>query len=400
MSKCIRNPFIIFFSTVLWIGCTPTTNKDESAGENGETNNETTIYDIQMNNFEEGTMVTINDAIVTSTIIPGDYPGFFIQSEEGGEYNGLYIFMYDEVAEEYQPSIGDIINITGEYTEFYQNSQLRVTVPGSISITGTGGEVIVTELTEEPDSWEPYESVMVKFSNAEIIDASKLYEWGAVQLGIGCWMDNVFTDYEAETCSGYESITGPMTYSFEKYSILPRSSDDLVGYIGAELNDSCETDCADGEDNDGDGYTDCEDPNCASDPECLEPEICNDSIDNDGDGFVDCDDWDCDDDPACEGSSSGSEDCSDGEDNDGDGFVDCDDWDCDDDPECGGSSSDSEDCSDGEDNDGDGYTDCIDHDCSDDAACAEDCSDGEDNDADGYTDCDDFYCDDDPACAK
>ena len=342
--------------------------------------------------------------------------------------------MYDEVSEVYQPTVGDVISITGEYTEFYGNSQLKVTVPENISVTGTGGEVVITDVTEEPTDWEAYESVVVRFTNAEISDASKLYEWGAVQLGIGCWMDNVFTDYEAETCGGYASITGPMTYSFEKYSILPRTAADLVDYVGAQDSDTCETECADEIDNDGDGAIDCDDPNCSSDEACLEPEICDDGVDNDGDSYVDCDDWDCDDDPACEGSSSGSEICDDGIDNDGDSYIDCDDWDCDDDPACGGSSSGSEICDDGIDNDGDsyidcddwdcdddpacggsssgseicddgidndgnGYTDCDDWGCSDDEACAEDCTDGLDNDGDSYIDCDDFYCDDDPACA-
>ena len=385
MSKFIQTLSFLVISGSLATGCIPTT-KDASGdtgssangggggGGGGGSGDATTIYDVQMNSFDEGTVVTISNAIVTSPIIPGDYPGFFVQSAEGGEYNGLYIFMYDEVAEVYQPSVGDIVQITGEYAEFYENSQLKVTVPGNISVTGTGGEIVVTELTEEPDIWEPYESVVVKFTDAEIIDASKLYEWGAVQLAIGCWMDNVFTNYEAEDGAKYESITGPITYSFEKFSILPRTEADLVGYSGGSGG--------------GSGGT----------------EICDDDTDNDGDGYVDCDDWDCDDDPACGGSSGGGEGdeiCDDDTDNDGDGYIDCDDWDCDDDPACGSSGGgEDEVCDDGEDNDGDSYIDCVDFDCTYDAACAEDCTDGVDNDGDGYLDCDDWYCTEDPACAE
>ena len=137
---------------------------------------------------------------------------------------------------------------------------------------------------------------MVKLTDAEITDASKLYEWGAVQLAIGCWMDNVFTNYEAETCGTYESITGPISYSYEKYSILPRTEADLVGYSTASEGGSCETICDDGEDNDGDGLTDCDDPNCAGDEACLTDEICDDGLDKDGDSYVDCEDCDCDED--------------------------------------------------------------------------------------------------------
>jgi hypothetical protein len=52
--------------------------------------------------------------------------------------------------------------------------------------------------------------------------------------------------------------------------------------------------CGDGQDNDCDHLTDCDDPNCADAPECAAPqEICGNCIDDDGDGFVDLDDPDC-----------------------------------------------------------------------------------------------------------
>ena len=73
--------------------------------------------------------------------------------------------------------------------------------------------------------------------------------------------------------------------------------------------------CADGVDNDEDGLTDCDDPDCLEDPECqaanlegqpflielpVPAEICSDGIDNDGDGKIDCKDKkDCKKDPAC-----------------------------------------------------------------------------------------------------
>ena len=114
----------------------------------------TSIYDIQMGVYAEGTEVTVSGAIVTTPVIPGDNAGFFIQSAEGGEFNGIYIYMYDEVAEAYSPTVGDVIDITGEYAEFYENSQLKVTAAENITVTGSGAEVVVSELTAEPESWK------------------------------------------------------------------------------------------------------------------------------------------------------------------------------------------------------------------------------------------------------
>ena len=49
--------------------------------------------------------------------------------------------------------------------------------------------------------------------------------------------------------------------------------------------------CTNGIDDDGDGATDCQDPDCSSSPACMAlSEICNNGADDDGDGMVDCND--------------------------------------------------------------------------------------------------------------
>jgi hypothetical protein len=78
-------------------------------------------------------------------------------------------------------------------------------------------------------------------------------------------------------------------------------------------------------DNDGDGFTDSADSDCA-------PEICDDGIDNDADGTTDCADSDCDGQtgPIGEICQFGEElSCYDTFDNDADGATDCADVDCD-----------------------------------------------------------------------
>jgi len=122
-----------------------------------------------------------------------------------------------------------------------------------------------------------------------------------------------------------------------------------------------ETICNDLVDNDGDGATDCDDPDCLGAFFCLPETICDDGADNDGDGFTDCDDLDCVGTAACTPESI----CDDGVDNDGDGFTDCDDFDCTGAPACTPESI----CDDGLDNDGDGFTDCSDFDCMGTPAC-------------------------------
>ena len=92
-------------------------------------------------------------------------------------------------------------------------------------------------------------------------------------------------------------------------------------------------------DNDGDGFVDCQDHDCARNPQvdvCGAVEgrldLCQDGIDNDDDGFIDCADFDCSLNPAIAVEACGEEgndaQCTNEADDDGDGFFDCDDFSC------------------------------------------------------------------------
>jgi hypothetical protein len=123
--------------------------------------------------------------------------------------------------------------------------------------------------------------------------------------------------------------------------------------------------CNDGEDNDGDGAIDLDDPGCDApgDPDETDPPAtagCADGEDNDQDGFIDYPE-----DPGCASEFDDTEEnpptspqCGDAIDNDRDGFTD------EEDPGCASAADPNEtdpeprpQCSDGVDNDGDGRTD-------------------------------------------
>jgi hypothetical protein len=210
------------------------------------------------------------------------------------------------------------------------------------------------------------------------------------------------------------------------------------------------TACADGCNNDGDGFADCDDFDCCDVVTCGPATGCGRRTMNDAgvraDAFV----------PAC--ATTGPEDtataCADGCNNDGDAFADCNDFDCCDVVTCGadtgcgrramrdagpradaavmacavtGPENTAGACGDACDNDGDGFFDCGDFDCcrvisgcGPTTACGRDagtstrdagpstrcdagagaaaemgmaaCTDGIDNDCDGFTDCRDFGC--------
>lgn len=69
-----------------------------------------------------------------------------------------------------------------------------------------------------------------------------------------------------------------------------------VGVTGCNEEEDPKTEiCDNGQDDDEDGFTDCEDNDCIEIRECD----CSDGQDNDMDGFTDCEDNDCQGDSAC-----------------------------------------------------------------------------------------------------
>jgi len=156
--------------------------------------------------------------------------------------------------------------------------------------------------------------------------------------------------------------------------------------VGCESADEIAR-CRDTFDNDGNGYTDCDDPACRQFDVCklvgLEKtfEACSDGIDNDGNGKTDCQEDKAKDgtllcvklkfccvygdtkDPNSAVKSPESSDgaCTDGLDNDCNGYLDCADFSCGGSKFCEGSDAT---CNDGVDNDGNGYIDCADFTCS------------------------------------
>ena len=61
---------------------------------------------------------------------------------------------------------------------------------------------------------------------------------------------------------------------------------------GVDVGPLTEWACSDGLDDDGDGLTDCADPDCTGSGYCTNPDTlkegaCNDGVDNEGDGLID-----------------------------------------------------------------------------------------------------------------
>ena len=300
---------------------------------------------------------------------------------------------------------------TGEYVEVYNDGTAPVELWGLILYDGDAWDFL-RELSGGPTVVDPGEYAL-------ILDAGYAGQYtipaGVVTvtvddatLGSGLATNDQVALYEADGYSLIDSFSFPTNpgngVSVERIDL---TADDIAANWTASPCDlspgavNCAastliTACADGVDNDGDGWVDLADPGCADaadgDESLVGATECSDEVDNDGDGLVDGADPECADPTGAAEASP----CADGADNDGDGWTDLDDPDCATATDETGLTSFA--CNDGLDNDGDGAIDAADPDCPDGFAAFEvaPCTDGLDNDGDGWTDGDDPDCDASP----
>jgi predicted extracellular nuclease len=206
---------------------TPKTSVDGSdSGELGDGPGdvgEVSIYDVQTGEVETDSTVTLTDVVVTSPLTD-EGGGFFVQDEGGGEYSGIYVYMYDEV--ELSPVVGDTVTLSGKVSEFYDATQITITSAADAYVTGSS-TAVASLLEAEPDNWEAWESCLVTLEDQTVTSSVNTY--GEVDLSIGIPMDNLFVNFTASEGDIISTVTGPITYSFEAYKINPRDQDDLVG---------------------------------------------------------------------------------------------------------------------------------------------------------------------------
>lgn len=189
-----------------------------------------TIPELQQGAVSDGDEVVLEGVVVTSGLTArGD--GFFIQQPGGGEYSGIYVFLYDgDGSLDIAP--GDTINLTANFTEYYDWTELGAEQAG-VEVVSSGATVTVDAIDPAALSdLEPWESCLVSVGASEV--TSDIDNYGEVTLASGIKMDNFFFEYSTESGATYTDIIGPMGYSFSDWKIFPRSEADLLGYVPGE----------------------------------------------------------------------------------------------------------------------------------------------------------------------
>ncbi len=269
------------------------------SGPDAPAGSSTTIYDVQDDNTPVGTSVSLRSVVVTAIDTFGGRTGaVYVQEQDGGAYSGVNLFISGGA-----PSgiaVGDIVDVDngvkdefayfdvngGGFDEGYSITQVKAADGAALSITkvssGTVPEPVVLnawDLGGDDAEAEKWEGVLIKFEGMRVLSDAR-----SVSSTDDTLKDMRITGpYVASSSMAaldgvggdcYSSITGVGDYFFN-YKITPRSSADIVK---DGTGDSCAPEeasavlCADGEDNDHDGFGDCQDFSCQE----GQPVLCTD----------------------------------------------------------------------------------------------------------------------------
>jgi predicted extracellular nuclease len=191
----------------------------------------TTVQDIQQGRIPDGTEGVQLRQVVVSAPFTLEGKGFFVQAQGGGPESGLYIYT-GRPFEETELRIGDLVNVYGSVSEYFDFTELSVQTERAVQVVGSA-EPTVDLLETTPDDWEPWESCLVRLPDQTALTGAN--NWGEVDLSAGIVMDNSYLDFVVQAGDELGDVAGVIVYSFEKFKINPRVATDIENGPGEVL---------------------------------------------------------------------------------------------------------------------------------------------------------------------
>lgn len=211
------------------------TDGDTTDNGDGDGDGDMTIYAIQegaaMGTVADGTQVSIKGVTVTAPIsVEGTLA--YVEEPEGGPWSGISLYLWDEVVMGVTLQPGDVVDVIGEYTEFYDNSQIVVKAPTDITIVSSGASLPGPDMIAPSDTdLEQWEGVRVQVQDVTVEQANDGF--GQYVLQGGLKIGNLYVELPGvQAGATFSAITGPLAYSFEEFKLVPIGLDDLEGLMG------------------------------------------------------------------------------------------------------------------------------------------------------------------------
>lgn len=196
-------------------------------------------YDIQYTTNSSGDSPYVNQVVTVQGVVTGEHFysgssssnfGFYISDLAGGAWSGL--FVYNTF---YQPVMGDLVELTGTVSEYYNFTELTQITDYQVISQGNSipEPVIVSTASLSNAAAEQWESVLVKVQNVTVASTPSAYQEFNVTDGSGyCQVDNQFfapghTWTNVQLGVTFTSIVGIVDYSYSLYGLNPRNLADM-----------------------------------------------------------------------------------------------------------------------------------------------------------------------------
>ena len=171
--------------------------------------------------------VSLKDVIVTA--IFGDT--FFVQEQASGPYSGIAIFAHGEPLADLE--LGMRLTVNGAYTEYFGNTQVYLydwTVLGTTNVPLPYVAEYPEHLATGGAAAEWFEGVLVRVDDVETTHTQPDCpdEFGEFEVTGDLRIDDMGFYWDARLGDQFESITGPLHFTFGNHKIEPRSESDIA----------------------------------------------------------------------------------------------------------------------------------------------------------------------------
>lgn len=191
-----------------------------------------TVFAVRQGDFDSGTLVEIEDLVVTSPVAQIELDDHvFLQAEEGGDYSGIIVVSYG--AEDL--AIGTRVRVVGRVAR--QDALVRIVISGGDEQIIAEGQTtvpdpVVLTLADlgDPDvDLDAYDAAIVRVELPQVTNDAACP--GEFALAAELRVDDLFLgDAAPSPAAGtsYTAILGPLRSTSTGYEIAPRSLDDLI----------------------------------------------------------------------------------------------------------------------------------------------------------------------------
>lgn len=207
--------------------------EDTNAGMGGDIPVGLTVFAVRQDDVSAGTLVEIEDLVVTAPIVPTGFGSLvFLQAPEGGEYSAItaaVAYTIDDLP------MGTRVRVIGRVARLGELTQIIVDgADEDVFAEGTATlpEPFVVELADlgDPEAvLDPYDSALIQVLTPQVVDDDVCA--GEFAITADLRVDDLFLGELAPTPatgSQYSAIVGPLRTTGDGYEIAPRNLDDLV----------------------------------------------------------------------------------------------------------------------------------------------------------------------------